>query len=248
MNGKIVTNEFAKMRHLHVWLIAALLLVVTTGFALYTGVFSPDFDRATGGAWNSLLNSFGGVAPLVSPLLLAIMASRLVDIEHVGGGWLMSSVSGATSGALCRAKMLALAVLVVVATVAASVLVAATGFLTGIEAPWPAGRWIGLTVMILIVNLVLVALAVIIAARVENQLVGIGIGLLGTVLGLIASSMPAWFVHLTPWGYYTLAAVTGYDDAELVAVTPSYLSIAGLAIVTIVAFSIFTSRFDRQEA
>lgn len=221
MNGKIVTNEFAKMRHLHVWLIAALLLVVTTGFALYTGVFSPDFDRATGGAWNSLLNSFGGVAPLVSPLLLAIMASRLVDIEHVGGGWLMSSVSGATSGALCRAKMLALAVLVVVATVAASVLVAATGFLTGIEAPWPAGRWIGLTVMILIVNLVLVALAVI---------------------------MPAWFVHLTPWGYYTLAAVTGYDDAELVAVTPSYLSIAGLAIVAIVAFSIFTSRFDRQEA
>lgn len=248
MNGKIVTNEFAKMRHLHVWLLAALLLIVMTGFALYTGVFTPDFDRATDGGWNSLLNSLGGVAPLISPLLLSIMASRLVDIEHVGGGWLMSATSGATPGALCRAKMTALAVLIVAATVGASMLVAATGFLIGIEAPWPVGRWIGLTVMILIVNLVLAALAVIIAARIENQLVGIGIGLLGTVLALIASSMPTWFVHLTPWGYYTLAAVTGYDDANLVAVTPSYLSIAGLAIVTVVAFSIFTSRFDRQEA
>lgn len=248
MSGKIIVNEFAKMRHLHVWLLAAVLLVVMTGFAISTGISSPDFDRVTDGGWNSLLNSFGGVAPLVSPLLLAIMASRLVDIEHVGGGWLLSATSGATPGALCRAKMLALAVLVVVATTAASMLVAATGFLTEIKAPWPAARWIGQTVMILVVNLVLVALAVIIAARSENQLVGIGIGLLGTVLALIASGMPSWFVHLTPWGYYTLAAVTGYDDTALVAVTPSYPSIAGLAIVAAVAFTISTSRFHRQEA
>ena len=248
MNGKVFAGEFAKMRHLHIWLLAVVLLVVITGITLYGGVFNPDFDRATDRAWNSLLNTFGAGVLLAAPLLLAIMASRQVDVEHVGGGWLLSATSGVTPGTLCRAKLLALAVLVTGATVVGSGLVAGTGLLLGISAPWPAGRWLGCTVAVLAVNLVLVAVHVIVSARVENQLVGIGIGLLGTILALIASSLPGWVTHLIPWGYYTLASAAGYVGSDLVAVTPSYASIAGLAIVAAVAFGVFTSRFDRQGA
>ncbi|AXE38303.1 ABC transporter permease [Acidipropionibacterium virtanenii] len=248
MNGRVIANEFAKMRHLHIWLLATMLLVVITGITVYGGVFNPDFDRATDGAWNSLLNTFSGGVLLAAPLLLAIMASRQTDVEHVGGGWLLSATSGVTPGTLCRAKLVSLGVLVTASTVASSAIVAGTGLLLGVTAPWPAGRWLGCTAAVLVVNLVLLAVHVIVSARIENQLVGIGIGLLGTILALIASSLPTWVTHLIPWGYYSFASAAGYIGSDLVAVTPSYGSIAGLAVVTAVAFGIFTSRFDRQEA
>lgn len=243
----MIANEFAKMRHLHVWLLATVLLVLVTGITVYSGVLNPYFNRATDGSWNSLLNSFAGAVLLAAPLLLAIMASRQVDVEHVGGGWLLSATSGVTPGSLCRAKFLSLAVLVSGSTLTSSGLVAGTGFLLGVTAPWPAARWLGCTAAIIIVNVVLVAVQVIISALVENQLVSIGVGLLGTILALIASSLPTWVTHLIPWGYYTFASAAGYVGSDLVALPPSYLSIAGLALVAAALFGVFTSRFDRQE-
>lgn len=248
MNGNVIATEFAKMRHLHIWLLATVLLVVITGITVVGGVVNPDFDRATDGAWNSLLNTFGAAVLLTAPLLLAIMASRQTDVEHLGGGWLLSATSGVTPGTLCRAKLLTLGVLVTASTVGSSAIVAGTGLLLGVAAPWPAGRWLGCTAAVLAVNLVLLAVHVLVSARVENQLVGIGIGLLGTILALIARSLPVWVTHLIPWGYYSFASAAGYVGSELVAVTPSYVSIAGLALVAAVAFGIVTHRFDRQEA
>ncbi|MGD7706393.1 ABC transporter permease [Microlunatus sp. Y2014] len=248
MRRTVISNEFAKMRHLHSWLLAALLLVVVTAVTVLGGVGNPYFDRATADSWNSLLSTFGGAVPLAAPLLLAIMASRQVDVEHVGGGWLLSATSGVTPGSLCRAKFLALAALVTGATVGSSALVTGTGLLLGVTAPWPAGRWLACTAAVLVVNLVLVALHVMVSARVENQLVGLGVGLLGTILALVASSLPGWLAHLVPWGYYGVAAGAEYVGSELVAATPSLLSIAGLAVVTGLAFGILTHRFDRQEA
>lgn len=161
---------------------------------------SPDFDRATQDSWNTLIGGTASGITLAAPLLLAAIASRQVDIEHQGNGWLMSATSGITPGGLCRAKFLALGLLVAGATVVTSGLLAGAGLLLGITAPFPAGRWIGFTAALLAVNLVLIALHTLIAARVENQLVGIGIGLLGTILTLFGTAVPAWISHLTPLG------------------------------------------------
>lgn len=108
----IVVNEFAKMRHLHVVLLVAVLFAVVTGIGLYAAVFNPDFDRTSASSWNTLLMGMGSGFTLAAPLLLAVVASRLVDAEHQGGGWLMSATSGVTPGGLCRAKLLALGLLV----------------------------------------------------------------------------------------------------------------------------------------
>ncbi|WP_026077373.1 ABC transporter permease [Brevibacterium senegalense] len=247
MNARVLTNEFAKMRHLHVWLLVAVLFVVVAGIGLYTAVINPDFDRVTASSWNTLLGGIGSGFSLAAPLLLAAIASRHVDAEHQGGGWLLSATSGLTPGGLCRAKLLALGLLVTGVTVSASVLFAATGFAFGIDAPWPAGRWIGLTLCVLVVNLVVLALHIVLAARIENQLVGIGIGLLGTILALFSTAVPAWIAHLTPWGYYALSSASGYVDGVLVAFSPAYASIAGLGLVAAVVFALFTRSFDHQE-
>lgn len=245
---KALANEFAKMRHLHVRLFIIVLLVAVASIGLSTSIVNPDFDRATESSWSTLLGGITSGMTLAAPLLLAVVASRQVDIEHQGNGWLLSATSGITPGGICRAKFLALGSLVSGATVLVSGLFLGVGAMAGITAPIPFGRWIGFTLAILVVNLVVLALQILIAARIENQLVGIGLGLLGTILALFSTAVPAWMSHLTPWGYYALSAASGYADGTLTAVTPAYASIAGLGIVTAALFLLLTRQFDRQEA
>lgn len=248
MSARALANEFAKMRHLHVVLLVVVLFAVVSGIGVYAGLLTPDFDTSTMSSWNSLLRGVGSGYALAGPLLIAVVASRLVDVEHQGSGWLLSATSGLTPGGLCRGKLVALGILVGGTTVLASVLPVVVGFIAGIEVPWPAARWIGATLCLLVVNLSLLALHILLAARIENQLVGIGLGLLGTVISLIATSLPAWIAHLTPWGYYARSSATEYADEVLVAHAPSYVSIAALGVVAAVGFVLLTRAFDRQEA
>jgi len=243
-----VRNEFAKMRHLRVGLLAAVLAIGVFVVTAATGLTNPSFDTATPDSWNALLGSMASGVGLVAPLVLAVLASRQVDVEHRGSGWLLAATAGVTGGQLCRAKLVTLAIVVTAATVAASAAMAGLGLLVGVTAPVPLGRWLGFTAAVVTVNLVVLAVQVLLSAHVENQLVGIGVGLLGTILALFGASVPTWLTHLTPWGYYSLSRPAAYHGHDLVAVSPWYGSIAALAVVAAVGVVVITARLDRQEA
>src|SRR5699024_10490128 len=115
-----VRNEFAKMRHLRVGLLAAVLAIGVFVVTAATGLTNPSFDTATPDSWNALLGSMASGVGLVAPLVLAVLASRQVDVEHRGSGWLLAATAGVTGGQLCRAKLVTLAIVVTAATVAAS--------------------------------------------------------------------------------------------------------------------------------
>ena len=115
MIGAAAANEFAKMRHHKVGVIAAFMVVAVTALSV-AGALGSGIDAASPDAWNGLLAGMSTSVPLLSPLLLAVLASRHVDIEHQGGGWLLSTTSGLTPGGLCRSKFLALGLIVAAAT------------------------------------------------------------------------------------------------------------------------------------
>lgn len=239
--------EFAKMRRLRLGLLAGTLAGIVAALTLGTGVASPDFVRESQDSWSTLLGGIGSSLALAAPLLLSVLASRQVDIEHRGSGWLLVATSGVTPGALCRAKVFALGLLVATATVVASVLVLVVGLMLGITAAVPVGRWLGSTLALVVVNLGVLAFQVLLSTHVENQLVSMGVGLLGTFLALFGSSVPSWMAHLTPWGYYALSSAAEYRDADLIAITPAYASIAAMAVVVMLIFGLVTGRLDRQE-
>src|SRR5699024_555592 len=252
------------MRHLQMWLLAAALAAVVAGAGLGAGTATPDFDGVSDSSWDTLLLGLGSGFTLAAPLLIALIASRLVDAEHRGGGWLMSATAGVAPGQLCRVKRLALGFLVAGAThltraaFTAALFAGATvptsaafrpvGFDVRREAAGPAARCLGLSLGVVAVNLALLALPVVLPARVENQLVGMGVGLLGTVLALFSSAVPAPIAALTPWGHYSLAAASEYVDGQLVARSPEYAAVAGLLGVAAGLCALLTRSFDRQEA
>lgn len=249
MNARAMVNEFAKMRHLGVGLVALVMVLAVLGLSLFTLISSPSLDPDSEEAWNALLAGMSLAIPMVSPLLIAVLASRQTDIEHQGNGWLMQAASGLTPGAVCRAKAVALGVVVTVTTVGVSLLALLVGrLLAGITAPVPLGHWAGFTACMLVVNLVLLAVHILISAKLENQLVALGIGVIGTLIAVFAKGLPEVFAHITPWGYYSFAEAADYAGDEIVALPLSYPSIAALALFGAALFLGITARFDRQEA
>ncbi|MBF6332530.1 ABC transporter permease [Nocardia transvalensis] len=251
MIGRAVANEFAKMRHLHVVPIAIVLVVGVVGLSsieLTSADFADSVRDPSGLPWHRLLVGMTFAVPLATPILLAVLASRQVDIEHQGNGWLWSHTSGLTPGYLCRVKFVATGAVLVAATLVASCLMVAIGRLAGITAAFPAGQWLGYTASIVVVNLVLLALHLLLSAWLENQLVAMGIGVVGVFLAVVSSGAPPWLAHLSPWGYYSLAAPVDYRDGGLVSLTPAHLSVVALGLAGAVVFTIITRRFDRQEA
>ncbi|WP_307851208.1 ABC transporter permease [Nocardiopsis sp. MG754419] len=246
-----MANEFTKMRRLRV---APLVLIMVVGVVALTCVtftapgFLDSVDDPDARPWHWLLAGLALAVPLVSPILLAVLASRQVDMEHQGHGWLLNQVSGVTPGHLCRVKFLSMGALVAGATLAQSALVVALGRAVGISVDLPLGPWLGYTTAIIVVNLVLFALHLLVAARVPNQLVGLGLGVLGVFVTLAGTGMPLWSAHLLPpWGYYAVATPVDTDAGGVVALDPPYLSVLSLGIVGALVFLGVTRMFDRQE-
>lgn len=251
MSRQVYAVEVAKLRRLRVAPLMGVLVVGVAGLAVLQAVASPDFaeslsDPATDG-WAMLLASFGFAAPLVSPLLLAVIAGRPVEIEHHSGGWLLAATCGLAPGRLCRVKLVTTGALVAVATLIQSGLVFGAGTLLGIAAPVPAGLWWSYTGCLLVVNLAVLATHLLLAARIENQLVGLGIGVLGIFAAVFAEALPAWAAHLIPWGYYTLFMPARYEGTDLVLQDLPYASAAGLLVVATVLFGYLTHLLDHRE-
>lgn len=248
--GTLVVNEFAKMRHLKVLVLPLIMLLGVTGLTLFralaSGAFSAD-AQGDGFPWKLMLASMSFAINMIYPILLSVMASRLVEVEHRGNGWMLSAGSGTTPGQLCRAKFFALGSLVIAATVLQSALIAGVGLLAGVTDPFPTGLWLSYTVAVTLINVVVLAAHVLISAVIENQLVCLGIGVGGLFLAVFGSAFPAWISHLTPWGYYALAKPADYVGTDLVYFDMPVLSIIALTVIGAGAFLAITARFDHQE-
>lgn len=245
-----VVCEFAKMRRLRVTPVLGVMVAGVVVLAVREATapgFADALDDPAGSPWLRLLAATAFAVPLVSPILVAVLAGRQVDLEHQGNGWLLAHTAGLPPGALCRAKLLATGALLTAATVSQSVLVAGAGALLGITGRFPVGPWWAYTASAVAVNLVLLALHVLLAARVENQLAGIGVGVLGTFLAASGPGWPAWAAHLTPWTYYALALPADYRGAAPVLTAPWHLSVVALACAAAVTFLLFTRRLDTRE-
>ncbi|GMA41737.1 ABC transporter permease [Mobilicoccus caccae] len=244
MNASLVRNEFAKLAHLHVGTVGAMLVLAVLGMTLL-GIVSAGADQVT---WPLVLASLSRGMALASPLLIAIVASRSIEIEHQGNGWLLNQSAGTDRGRLCRAKLLTTGVVITGVTVVAILAVAAVATLLGATSAAPVGLLAGYALAATVANLVVLALHVVLSARLENQLIPLGIGIVGTVVALMAEGLPSWAAHATPWGYYALIAAGRYQGGEVVTLTPSYVSVLVLGAIAIAVFALITRRIDRQEA
>jgi len=176
-----------------------------------------------------------------------VLASRQTDIEHSGIGWTLAATAGRPPGALCRAKLSALAILLLPAVAAQSLLVLTIGLLVGIHAPVDVVPWAVYTVLLYLVDVAFCALHIWLAAQVENQLVSVGIGMLGAFLAVFSLLMPSAISKIIPWGYYAVISHARQDNGDITYMTAPYGWVIGFLVLVAVVFLAATRRLNRVE-
>jgi hypothetical protein len=248
---KAIASEFKKMRRLRVAPIALVLVVAVaalSGASTFSGSARETFQDPSAAPWAALLVSYTMMAAMTSPILTAVLTSRQTDIENNGAGWTLASTAGFTPGTLCRAKLAALAVILAPTVIVQTLLVIGLGRLAGIEVPLePWGPWVGYTVGLFVIDVAFCALHIWLAAVAENQLISVGVGMLGAFIAVLTLLVQGWLARLLPWGYFAMIAPVTSIDSEVVYVTPEYGWIIGFLVVIATAFAAVTRRLDRIE-
>lgn len=240
--------EFRKMRRLHAMPILIGLVIAVAALSsasLFSGGTREAFNDPTASPWASLLLSYTMMAAMTSPILTAVLASRQTDIEHAGSGWTLAATAGRTPGNLCRAKLAALAVLLAPAITLQTFLVIGIGILAGIRVPLDIVPWAVYTMLLYLLDVAFCALHIWVAARVENQLVSVGVGILGAFLAVFSLLIPAPVSRVIPWGYYAVISQAGQSGADIVYVQAPYAWIAGFLVLVAATFILGTRRLDR---
>ncbi|MCX4473029.1 ABC transporter permease [Micromonospora sp. NBC_01655] len=242
--------EFRKMRRLRTLPIVLVMVVAVAALSsasLFAGSTQTTFEDPAAHPWAGLLLSYTLMAAMTSPILAAVLASRQTDIEHAGTGWTLASIAGFTPGTLCRAKLAALSGILLAAVLIQTLLVVGAGMLAGIRVPLDAGPWIGYTLLLFLVDVALVALHIWLAATVENQLISVGVGMLGAFLAVFTLLAPGAAFWIVPWGAYALISHVAQTAGEVGYVTPPYPWIIGLLALVGITFTLATRRFNRLE-
>ena len=242
--------EVHKTRGLRVWvlcLVMVIAVVALAGMNLFSENAREGFSDPAAQPWEQLLLSQVMIAAMTSPVLVAVLAGRQVDIEHQGQGWFLARVSGLGPGLLCRAKMVVLSLALTSTVVAQCALLIAAGTVAGIEGAPPIALWARYGLCLLLVNLALLGLHLWLAARVDNQLVGLGVGLLGAFYAVYALLMPTWVAYVLPWGYYAAISPVAMEGDRLVESAPVLWAFALFLGVAAALFLGACRRLDRAE-
>ena len=248
--------ELSKMRRLRTVPVAAALAAATVALSaanLFSASARAGFSSPDSRIWEELLLNYTLMSAITGPILAAVLASRQTDIEHSGAGWTLFATAGRTPGALCRAKVVALSLVIAPAITCQSLALVGSARLAGVAVPLSPGPWALYTAELIAVDLAMCAFHVWLAAVKENQLIGVGVGLLGSFIAVYMLLAPAWVARLTPWGYYAVISCARVDtNAQYARYTTQYTTpplgwVVAFLILAAVLFIAATRRLDRIE-
>lgn len=247
--GRALVLEFKKMKRLRTLPILAGMIgaVVAMGsMTLFRGSVRAEIAQGID-VWPNHLSTYCMMVALLSPIVLAVIASRQTEMEFSGRGWTLSATAGFTPGQVVRAKLLALSLIITAATIMQSAAVVSLGLGVGIRTPIPLGVITIYTLMLIMVNIAFTAAFVALASVVENQLVALAAGLISAFIAMFGLLMPDTWARLNPWGYYAVIMPVGWDGDGFAYVTPGYVETVLFFALVGAAFMAFTHRLNYLE-
>ena len=245
-------TEIAKLRRTKVVLLGFLLctgIVLFAGMNLFAGGRIDDFHADPGTNWAGHLVGYCMALAFLSPLQLAVIASRVADTENVGGGWRLNAIAGVPPGTLIMRKFVVVALLVTVLKLVEFAAILSLPVLIG--APNPSSEmlatWTLFGLGALGTSLALLAVMLWLAAVTDSQIVVLAIGVVGGFLGIAALLSPTWLATINPFGYFAMLTPFTFGDAGITPTAPHWFAWGVYLLVAAAVFTAATRMLDRKE-
>ncbi|MEA4974058.1 MAG: ABC transporter permease [Candidatus Metalachnospira sp.] len=216
---KAVVLEFHKIRHRRVWIIVAAMILVQMLWSIW-GVGRMDAHDLSQG-WMSFFYKFPLLNSIMMPVIAAVVASRLCDIEHKGQTLkLLNTVMPA--GRLFTAKFLCGAVYMLAVVFLQLIVIVAVGYAVGFEGNPPFVKLFYYFLFTTAVNLTVLLLQQVLSLLFANQMVPLTVGLIGGFAGLFIMFFPQNLERLLLWGYYGVLMFVGMNWDSATRITNFY--------------------------
>ena len=208
--------EFQKAHRRHD---LAICLVVPVVVFLWTGRLTSTDPEELANAYSALLYALPVLNAILMPVVMALLASRLWDIEVKGSTTkLLYTLQSRRSLFAAKAALgLAEIFLIVTLEAAGAPLI---GHLQHYTQPYPAaGQAAYLWGCTFAVDCMIFFSELLLTVLLANPLPALCVGILGTLLGLFSAFMPAWVGYFVPWGYFiplNTYRIANWDQASKV--------------------------------
>ncbi|AGL01722.1 ABC transporter permease [Desulfoscipio gibsoniae] len=247
---KALAMEFQKTRRRKVWLIVAALIFVQILWALWAFRNMDARDLSQG--WMYCLYQFPMLNSIMMPVIAAVVASRLCDVEHKGQTLkLLETVMPA--GKLFDAKFQCGALYMLVTVVLQVIFIVISGYTKGFEGDAPLDKLFYYLLFTTAVNLTVLLLQQVLSLLFVNQMVPLTVGLIGGFAGLFILFFPQSLERLFLWGYYGVLMFVRMDWDKTTRIIDFYyvpidwLGFITLAVMFCAIYMIGRTLFVRKE-
>ncbi len=191
--------EFRKGRRLYLWGILLAVVGILTVWQLYDDL---DADaKALACGYQNTFFQLPTLNALFLPLMLAVFASRLCDVEWKGDTFkLLYTLQNKARFYDC--KFIHSAFYLLLFTILECMMVPFLGAVCGYTDPFKPLKLIQLAGAILLPGLLILTLQHYLSLTFANQVIPLFVGLSGSFLGLFANFLPPQVVRFIPWSYF----------------------------------------------
>ena len=189
-------GQKAKRRHdLLLCLLIPLIVFV------WLGGLKPGSAEELANGYSALFYSLPVLHSIIYPVMMAVLASRLWDMEVKGSTTkLLYTLESRQSLFAGKVSFGLLEVLLTTLLEMGSALL--LGRLSGYTEPFPAGQFCYLAVCTFAVNAMLFFSEFLLMLWFQNPLPALCVGIVGALLGIFSAFMPPIVSYFIPWGYF----------------------------------------------
>ena len=255
---KYLWLELYKLKHRKVFLTFLVILGVELLFVFSNYGNNKNFlnmvSDPAAPAWEDLIIGSAAINGLFFPILAAVIASRICDMEHKGNTWKLLECNNQNRRSIWFCKFTIVSTLMMLAIFIQAFIIIAYGNSMGIVQPLPVRTLLGFVLGTAMITFVVVTIQVFFSLVCTNQLIPMSIGMIGALIGFISTLLPPGIRNILIWGNYAELMVLGQDTSSgnlqssgLVVRNINFVPLAILFVVGLVAYVVFRKRFEKYE-
>ncbi len=255
---KYLWLELYKLKHRKVFLTFLVILGVELLFVFSNYGNNKNFlnmvSDPAAPAWEDLIIGPAAINGLFFPILAAVIASRICDMEHKGNTWKLLECNNQNRRSIWFCKFTIVSTLMMLAIFIQAFIIIAYGNSMGIVQPLPVRTLLGFVLGTAMITFVVVTIQVFFSLVCTNQLIPMSIGMIGALIGFISTLLPPGIRNILIWGNYAELMVLGQDTSSgnlqssgLVVRNINFVPLAILFVVGLVAYVAFRKKFERYE-
>lgn len=199
---RLLSLEFFKLRRKKMGLTLVLFALLEAAFCFWSlARISGKAAWIPSNAWNLLFYNYTMLDSLLLPLLTAVLASRICDLEHKGAA-LKQLLPDTSAARLYGAKYLCVVIYLVLTTFLHLAAILLTGLVLPFPMPLPTVQLINYAASLLLVSCMILSLQLWVSITVQNQMIALVLGLAMGGIGFLSLLFPESVSRLLLWSYY----------------------------------------------